>query len=65
MLISEKWLVFRGSAVLQGHCFDHILDPFGLENHAKYQVNPLRNGGDIVNKNMCTGWWWSWRGGIK
>ena len=49
--------------MLQGHFFDHRLDPFGFEiHHAKFQVNPLRNGGDIVNKNMCTG---GWGGGVE
>ena len=33
------------TAVLRGHCFDSKLDPFYLENHhAKFQLNPLRNG---------------------
>ena len=47
--------MFRGFAVLQGHRFDR-LDPLRLEIHrAKFQVNLMRNGGNIVNnKRKCT-----------
>ena len=50
----EKWLRWRfrsaawNTEVLQGHCFKSRLDPFHLKNnHAKFQLNPLRNGWDI------------------
>ena len=39
----------------QGHCVDSRVDPFHVEiHHTKFQDNPLRDGGDIVNSNMCT-----------
>ena len=35
--------------MLQGHYFGYGLDPFHLESHhAKFQLNLLRNGRDIV-----------------
>ena len=36
------------TTVLQGHWFGYRLGPFYLESHhAKFQLNPLRNGLDI------------------
>ena len=49
--------------MLQGHCLEPRLDHLPLESHhAKFQVNPLWNGWDIVNSNICTGWRWGWWG---
>ena len=40
------WLGLLGLS--WGHCFGFRLDPFHLESHhAKFQLNPLRNGWDI------------------
>ena len=44
-------------AVLQGHCFESRLGSFHLENnHAKFQLNPLKNGWDIGSWKFV--WWW-------
>ena len=59
--MAEIWAHYRfcsaawNTAVVKGNCFDSRLDPFRLDgNHAKDQLNALRNGWVFSVKRFCS-----------